>query len=57
MKARSEYAEDNGMERGSCRRAMLIQPQPIQPTKKSPGKQNHSSGCVVSGGGTKYLPF
>lgn len=40
MKARSEYAEDNGVKRGSCRHAMLIQPpQPIQLTKKPPASK------------------
>lgn len=58
MKARSEYAEDNGVKRGSCRQAMLIQPpQPIQLTKKNPSKQDNSGGCIMSKEVDKYLPF
>lgn len=47
MKPKSEYAEDNGMKRGSCRHAMLIwPPQPFQPTKK-PQQAREFKWCVV----------
>lgn len=50
MKARSEYAEDNGMKRGSCRHAMLIPPPSPSNQPKNPSKQDNASGCIVSKG-------
>lgn len=48
MKPKSEYAEDNGMKRGSCWHAMLIWPPPSTSNQpKKPSKQENSSGCTV----------